>query len=265
MTAQPITPDQEKQYKRFVDDACDRGLKEVAPDKDDLQRLFARGGEFQAYVVAGIRRFTAKMPNYDLAKTILGKDFISPEEIAKSRRLTYIDAELATFGETLPDETALAWCRENGCALVAGPPNAMSLLDIRAHHNPYFYTKEDGWYADPRQKFSRDDKADPVWIALKKEPVEGSRSRTWSQQIALVKSPMIVPNAAEAVWGLTTYKAVRGVYLLPNVYVRTSSIDSFGHRVRVGYFDSNGLYVLSYSWDDYPLDHIGVAGARKFN
>lgn len=202
------------------------------------------------------------MPNYDLAKTILGKDFIPPEEIAKSRRLTYTDAELATFGETLPDEATLAWCRENGCMLIAGPPNAMSPLDIRAHHNPYFYTKEGGWYADSRQKFSRDDKAEPVWIAFKKEPVEGSRNRTWFQQIALVKSPMIVPNAAEAIWGLTTYKAVRGICLLPNVYVRTSSIDSDGHRVFVGNFDSAGLDVNN-NWDDNANDNIGVAAARK--
>ena len=88
MTLQAITSDQEKQYRRFVEDGSNLALKEVNPDKDGLQRLFARGGEFQAYVVAGIRRFSAVTPNYDIARTVLGKDFISPEEIAKSRGVT---------------------------------------------------------------------------------------------------------------------------------------------------------------------------------
>ena len=85
MTIQSITSDQQKQYNRFVEDASNRALKETNPDKDGLQRLFERGGKFQAYIVAGINRFTAKVPDYDLVRTILGKDFIFPEEVAKSR------------------------------------------------------------------------------------------------------------------------------------------------------------------------------------
>src|ERR1700722_9002644 len=159
MTATPITSDQAKQYDRFVGDGGVRALREVNPDKEGLQRLFGRGDEFQAYLVAGVRRFTAKQPNYDLARTILGKDFISPEEVAQSRKITYTDEQLATFGETLPAQDVLEWCRDNGTMLSAGPPKAMSLLDVRALHAPYFYSKEGGWYAESKQTFSRDDKA----------------------------------------------------------------------------------------------------------
>jgi hypothetical protein len=127
--------------------------------------------------------------------------------------------------------------------LVAGPPKAMSLLDVRNVKNDYFYSKEGGWCSEKAQKFARNDKAESVWIALRKKPVADSLSKNWSEQSELVVEPMTVPNAAEAVWGLTTYKAVRGVYLLPNLYVRTSSLDSGGDRVLVGLFDSGGLYV----------------------
>ena len=41
-----ITEEQKKQYKCFVEDASDRGLKEVNPDKDGLQQLLEKGGEF---------------------------------------------------------------------------------------------------------------------------------------------------------------------------------------------------------------------------
>ncbi|MCR4276220.1 MAG: hypothetical protein NUV90_02455 [Candidatus Parcubacteria bacterium] len=211
----------------------------------------------------GIRRFTAKVPNYDLAKTILGKGFISPEEIATARGLTYTDEQLAKFGDTLPAQEALEWCRDNGMMLVAGPPKAMSLLDIRAIKTDYFYSKQGGWYAENAQKFARTDKAETVWIALRKEPVADSFSKNWSEQSELIAEPMVVPNAAETVWGLTVYKAVRGKYLLPNLYVRTSSIDSVGGHVIVGFFDARGLSVCS-RWDSGRYDSLGLASARKF-
>ncbi len=262
MTPQAITSDQEKQYKRFVEDGSNLALKEVNPDKDGLQRLFKRGGEFQAYVVAGIRRFTAMIPNYDLARTILGKDFISPEEIAKSRGVTYTDDQLAKFGNTLPSQEVLEWCRDNGMMLVAGPPKAMSLLEVRELKNGYFYSKEGGWYSNDVQKFARNDKAETVWIMLRKEPVTDSLGKNWSEQSDLVVAPMVVPNAAEVVWAITTYKAVRGIYLLGDLYVRTSSLDSDGNHVCIGIFDDEGLFVDVWG-DDGRHDFIGVSAARK--
>ena len=197
-------------------------------------------------------------------QTILGNDFISPEEIAKARGVTYSDKQLATFGSTLPSQETLEWCRNNGMMLVAGPPKAMSLLDIRALDTTYFYCKEDGWYADKTQKFAANDKAGSVWIALRKEPVPNSLNRNWSEQNEPVTDPMSVPNIAETVWGLTTYKAVRGVYLLPNFYVRTSSVGSDDHPVIVGIFNADGLNIY-FNWGDYRYDVVGLASSRKFD
>jgi len=67
MTIKSITLDQNKQFKRFVEDASDRALKEINLDKESLQRLIERGGEFQSHIMDGIRRFSAKPPVYDLA------------------------------------------------------------------------------------------------------------------------------------------------------------------------------------------------------
>lgn len=145
MTIRSITPHQQKQFKRFVDDATDKALKEINPDKDGLQRLLERGGEFQTHVLAGIRRFTAKTPDYSLARTILGKDFIAPEEIAKSRKpIVYTDEQLAQFGDSVPAQEVLEWCRDNGYMLVAGPNRPMSLLNVRAVKKDHFYSKDGG-------------------------------------------------------------------------------------------------------------------------
>ncbi|MBU6214760.1 hypothetical protein KGM48_02870 [Patescibacteria group bacterium] len=270
MTMQSITSDQSKQFTRFVEDASNRALKEVSPDKDGIQRLIERGGEFQAYIVAGISRFTSKLPDYTEARSILGKDFISADQIATARDLTYTEDQLIALGKSLPDKATLEAIRDAGMFLVAGPPTAMSMLDIRALHADYFYSKgpeqdDEGWYDDGKEKFSRNDKIDALgWLALRKEPVNDSLSKNWEEQRALVQSPLYVPNAAEVTWGLTTYKAVNDVYLLEDdIYVRTSSLDSGGYRVYVGYFDASGLYVYDY-WVDYRYSPLGVASARKF-
>jgi hypothetical protein len=54
----------------------------------------------------------------------------------------------------------------------------------------------------------------------------------------------------------------RNTYLLPSVYVRTSSLDSDGDRVRVGSFDAGGL-IVSFYWDDRRDGDLGVSAARK--
>jgi len=269
MTAQPITSNQEKQFKRFVEDASDRALRDINPDKEGLQRLIERGGEFQAYVTAGLARFTSKLPDYTLAFSILGKDFISADEIAASRGLSYTEDQLIELAKSLPDQTTLEQLRDSGMMLVAGPPTAMSLVDVRALHADYFYSKgpdqdDSGWYDDASEKFAKTDKVEALaWIAVRKEAVEDSFSKNWQEQQALVTEPMTIPNVAEAAWALSTYKAVRDVYLLENLYVRTSSVDSGGYRVGVGGFGADGLGVDS-DWDVGRHSSLGVSAARKF-
>jgi hypothetical protein len=194
-----------------------------------------------------------------LPRAVLGEDFISPEEIQESRRVCYGDEQLFRLRDTLPDLKALYWCRNNGMMLIAGPPKAMSLLDIRDLKPGYFY-EGGGWYES--EKFAHDDKAEPVWIAVRKERINGSFSKNWSVQSELVVEPMAVPNAAELVWGLTTYQAMRGEYLLPYLYMRTSSL-SGDKRVYVGDFDADGL-VVKRCWDNCWYERLGVSASRKF-
>ncbi len=262
MTAQPITSEQGKQFKRFVEDASDRALKEVNPDKDGLQRLFTRGGEFQTQVVDVIRRFAAKQPDYTLAKQILGDDFITPEEIAKARGVVYSPEQIESLANTILPEDTLRWCRDNGYAIMAAPPAAMSLIEVRSLHADHFYSKTGGWYTGDKEKFSRDDKTTPGWLAIRKDIVPKSASKNWNEQHALLSGVEYVPNAAEMSWFVTTYFEVRGIRLLERIYVRTSSLDSGGNRVGVGDFDAKGLIVDNY-WDAFRHGYLGLASARK--
>ncbi|PIS39929.1 MAG: hypothetical protein COT32_02485 [Candidatus Nealsonbacteria bacterium CG08_land_8_20_14_0_20_36_22] len=53
-----ITSGQEKQFKRFVEDAADKALAEVGLDKDGLQKLIENGDEFQARIITDIRELS---------------------------------------------------------------------------------------------------------------------------------------------------------------------------------------------------------------
>ena len=229
-------------------------------DEDSAQILNEHPG-FAAYLLAGIKRFSTKAPDYDLVRTILGKDFISPEEIQKHRKgVVYMDEQLTQFGDTLPSKEVLEWCRDNGYMLIAGPNRPMSLLEVRSLRSDYFYSKEGGWYA--KQKFAEIDKVETRWIMLRKEPAPQSTSKNWNEQQALLSEDEVTPNAAEVVWCMTTYKAVRNTYLLSSVYVRTSSLGLVGLRVFVGFFAAEGL-VVDYYWDHGRHGPIGLSAARK--
>jgi hypothetical protein len=218
---------------------------------------------FAAYLLTGIKRFSMKAPDYELVRTILGKDFISPEEIMKSRKgVNYTEEQLVQFGETVPAQEILEWCRDNSYMFVAGPNRPMSLLEIRTMKNGYFYSKEGGWYAYKNMKFSQKDKVETKWYMIRKNPVPESTSKNWEEQQSLISDVETVPNATEFTWAITTYKAVRDVYLFGGIYVRTSSLVSDGNHVVVGFFDDKGLDVY-YDWDSSRNSILGLSVARK--
>ncbi len=256
-TSAPVTADSPKGQR--ATETFRAQYNKAGLDEDSAQ-ILNEHPDFAAYLLTGIRRFSTKAPDYTLAQTILGKDFITPEEVAKSRGITYTEDQMAKFGDTLPLQEVLVWCRDNGYMVVAGPNKPMSLLEVREMKSGYFYSKSGGWYAD--QKFARNDKADTRWIMVRKEPVPGSTNKTWNEQQALLSDVEITPNAAEFVWAVTTYRAVRDVYLFGSIYARTFLVDSGGDRVYVGSFDDKGLNV--YSWHgDNRHSNVGVSSARK--
>lgn len=263
MTASPITSYQEFHLDDLLSAALKRALREVNPDREGLQRLFSRGGEFQDYFVAGIHRFCALAPDYVLAKKILGGDFVTPEEIMMKCGVSYSPEQIMTLGSQLPSENMLRHLKENGFALVAPPPVELSLLDIRAHRLDLFYYLKEGWYSDKREKFSREDKTSFAWLMIRKTQIPNSTYKKWNEQQLLLAGIDSVPNVAEMAWFITTFYEVRGVRLFQGDYVRTSSLCSDNCRVNVGGFGTRGLAVSRYA-GDRAVSYLGIACARKF-
>jgi hypothetical protein len=207
--------------------------------------------------------FTTKNPDYTLVKTILGSDFVSPEEIMTARPgIIYTDEQIAFLAGTISAEDVFRELKAEGRALMPEPPEALALLDVRTLDPALFYSKTGGWYAEASQKFASEDKTSFGWLMARKTPVPDSTNRTWSEQCKLLSNVEYVPNAAEMGWFVTTFFKVRGVRLFENVYVRTSSVDASDNRVDLGDFVAEGLDVDSY-WGNGRDSIIGVSSARK--
>lgn len=218
---------------------------------------------FATYLATGIRRFSVKMPRYAvLSRSILGADFITPEEVVAVRPgIVYTTDQIRTLVENRPSLEVLAWCNENAYAVMPAPPVAMSMLDIRAIKPRSFYSKEDGRYAG--QKFAHEDKTSFGWLMIKRTCISRSKGETWENQNRLLSRFERVPNVAEMSWFITTYFEVCSVHLFKGGYVRTSSLSSAG-RVAIGAecFVSGGIDV--YGWKgDKRNDYIGLSAAWK--
>lgn len=198
---------------------------------------------------------------YNLAQSILGVDFITPEEVMEARGgVFYTNEQMKALAESLPSEEMLKWCKGNGYAVMPAPPRPMSVLGVRSLKYDLFWLKNGGWFIE--QEFAREDKTLFGWLAIKKAPVANSTSKNWNDQKNLLSVLEEVPNAAEIIWFITTYLEVRGVRLFTGVYVRTSSRDEEGDRVFVGLFLS-ALVDLSAYWDSKHDDSVGVSASRK--
>jgi hypothetical protein len=205
---------------------------------------------------------TAKTPHYSLAKSILGVDFITPEEVTKARpSIVYTDDRITALAESLPPVDALKWCKDNDQAVMPEPPTAMSMLAVRQIRPVHFRDNIGGWYIG--SKFAHEDKTSLGWLATKKTPVQDSINQNWSEQNKLLSACEHVPNAAEMSWFITTYFETRGLWLFKDVYVRTSSFDLGGFRVIVGNLGAKCLSI-SYERDDIWNEVLGLSSGRKF-
>jgi len=207
------------------------------------------------------QNFSTLKQKYNVARNILGKDFMSSEEIEEARGVAYTKEQHVRFIDTLPDQDTLLWCRDKGCMVAAGPNQPMSFLEVCKLKSEYLKLNAEEWYED--EPFALNDKVDTRWLMLGKEPFLESTGKNWTEQKGLLLPVgAVVPNVTKVVWGVTTYRAVRGESLFSNVYVRTSSVDLDKGHVDVGSVDGKSLYF--YRWDDGSRSRdIGVAYEKE--
>ncbi|MEJ0053397.1 MAG: hypothetical protein WDN10_01545 [bacterium] len=258
MSASPATSGQHDHLDEMIASAAARIRSDVPLDHEAHQRLFRRRGEFDEGFVALVTRLSAKQPDYTLARSILGGDFITAEEImAKRPDIAYSAQQIEALADSIPPVETLNALKAAGYALMPHSPQMLALLAIRALKPKLFSSKTGGWYEQAR--FAQSDLTGSGWFAHKKTEVTGSTSKTWGEQTLLPSNTERVPNAAETSWFITVFFEVRGVWLFKSLYVRTSSLDADGNHVYVG-VDSESVNVSPY-WDSYRVSDLGLAAA----
>ncbi|MSR85025.1 hypothetical protein EXS71_01120 [Candidatus Uhrbacteria bacterium] len=93
------TEGQGEQFKRFVEDAAERAFKQAGLDKDQLQRLFGCGGEFQGDIRALIMRLSR---SNQYANEVVASSYTYPLEYAGPKPIgQQIDILARAFGLSL--------------------------------------------------------------------------------------------------------------------------------------------------------------------
>lgn len=165
-------------------------------------------------------------PEYALARSILGTDLITPEEVTRVRiNVVYSPEETQTLVESVPPKTVLEWCKKNDYAVIPAPS---------------------------RQS----------WLLIKKTPLTNSTSKTWEEQNELLGEFEAIPNSDEVIWFMMIYEEVRGTRLFENVWVRTSSPDEEGG----GHIFANRIEITPCAnscWDGSTHGLLGLAACRK--
>ncbi|MCX6786249.1 MAG: hypothetical protein NTU85_00245 [Candidatus Kaiserbacteria bacterium] len=174
--------------------------------------------------------------NIKIASEILGDDFITPEEISAASGIIYSPFQLNLLKGFIPEPEPLHICKSTECAVIALPPSSRSLLGVRMLNRKLFYSGTGGWYSDKGERFSHKEKTGTGWLTIGKTlPI-------------IVDSRGVVRNATavEVAWLVKIFFEVRGIRLLKEGFVRTSSRDSTGNHVLVGLFGHQGLHIGGY-------------------
>ncbi len=192
------------------------------------------------------------------AREIMGKNFFGVEEAIKHFGVNPTRQQLAAFSEIPFSEAVLEKSKDTHVLVAVFP---LSILEIRGKvERKLFYSHEDAWYN--KQSFTKE-RGEVSWQLVRKTPVDNSTLKNWQEQQALITKDEEVPTAQVMVYTIIGHYLATGKRLFEHIYVRTSSVDSDGGRVFVGFFDSEGLSVYFY-WDGDRDGDLGVSSARKF-
>lgn len=134
----------------------------------------------------------------------------------------------------------------------------LTLVELMAQNPDLFYQRSDAWWGN--ESFATR-KGEVRPLRLRTTAVPNSFSKTWQGQRKLLGKGELVPTARDVVEGMVAYYRT-GTRILPDRYVRTSDVSSFGYRVGVGHFGADGLNVSGH-WDNARSSILGLAAYRK--
>lgn len=243
---------------------CQRRLEEAGLSFEDWQAPID-DAEFRQQLVEFWRtrgQATEPVPvlptSHKRAKDILGKNFISIDEVKKYLGTTFSGKDVEKLAEIPWSEETLESVKDTHILL---PGHPLSILEIREKApKKTFYSYGDAWYNN--QSFATKEKVELRWYLIRKDIQPNSTSKTYQEQLALLSKQEENPKAVEMVYAMTLFWLARKEKLFTERWARCADLGSDGSRVFVNFCDGR-LSVNSY-WGDNRNGSLGVASSRKF-
>lgn len=204
-----------------------------------------------------IRKCSSAIPDFSLARSVLGEDFISPEEIMAARpEFTYSGDQLLLLSASMPELEVLELCKEKGMLLIPGPPKKLSLGDIQSVlGNKIVFADSPYWHSC---------QARPGWIAIRKEQLPNSTKKSYREQRLLVSKGEYVPNIAEMGWLIATVIGVRRIILFEHIMVRTATpYDRWNGQTYVWGQGADNCIGTNFGWNEHRWDNLGILTGLK--
>ena len=211
---------------------------------------------------SGFARKVGGMMSKDITPTTLERacQIMSPvysiEDIQNVFGVSYTEEHIASLQIIPFSEAVLAECAGTHMLFPGFP---MSLLQVHKKF-AYLFSAMGGWCEN--HPFAKTNLVRPSWDLLRMDPVPMSHSKTWAEQLTLLRPDEGVPSAALVAFATMLHFKVSGHRLFEDCYVRTSDVNSHGLRVDVGEFDADGFVVYGYE-DGCRSSSFGLSSFRK--
>lgn len=233
---------------------------EIAGLNDELaQRIVgSRGNSLAKRIIRFIENGGFDLStSQKLAREIMGKNFFGIKDAVNHFEIDPSETQTVILSEIPFTDDVLESCKDTHVLVAVFP---MSILDIRGKvEHKLFSSHEDGWYNE--ESFAKD-KGKTRWHLIRKTSVANLNLKTWDEQQVFLTKNEEIPSARVLVYTIIGHFLATRERLFEYVYGRTSSVDSKGHHVGVGYFE-NGLLHVRNGFDSTRDLIVGVSSARK--
>ncbi|KKS15816.1 MAG: hypothetical protein UU71_C0013G0005 [Parcubacteria group bacterium GW2011_GWB1_41_6] len=200
------------------------------------------------------------------AHEIMGRNFFGVEEAIIHLRVKPTRQQLAALSEIPFSEAVLEQSKDTHILEAVFP---LSILEIRGKvDQKLFYSLEYVWYN--KESFAKK-RGEVNWQLVRKTPVDISTLKNGQEQQALLIKDDKVPSARVMVYTIIGHYLATDEWLFKNIHVLTSSVDSGGLSIYVGFFDSEfdseDVYFFSYGslrvdnfyWANDRHDYLAVS------
>lgn len=206
----------------------------------------------------GVSKEKSEPVTLETAREIMGRNFLDIAEALRHYNIAMTGDQHELLAEIPFSEDILCACKDSHI-LVADLD--LSILEVRKWVGRELFFSTDSAWNNPEQFAG--EKVESCWRLIRKDMVpEDSTNRTSHEQKKLISEEDEMPSARAMVYIIILNYLVTGERMFENIYVRTSTVCSYGYHVSVGRFDRNGLDVDG-RWRPHCYDNLGVASSRK--